>query len=88
MIANVMKSKDQTRTRGIIGPGDLYIFELGYALRWEYKGKVVGESFIPADMQGTEHIPQEWYAALDRAWHDPNGWVEFEDPYEALEAVV
>lgn len=86
MIANVIKG---TPPRGLIGGGgDLYLFDLegdNPLPRWVYKGKIVGETFIRADRQGYEHIPQEFYAALDRAWHAPNSYVEFEDPMESLE---
>lgn len=86
MIASVIKG---AVTRGVVssGPGhDVYVFELeGYDLRWEYKGKSHGDTFIPVDVQGYEHIPQEFYTALDRAWHAPNNYYEFEDPYESLE---
>lgn len=93
MIANVMKTPDGRLTRGYVsaGPGsDTYVFALErgskvalvrYSLRWDYKGKSVGESFIPADVQGYEHIPQEFYAALDQACHAPNGFFEFPDPF-------
>ena len=83
MIAHVFKGK--SLTRGTIGGhGNVYLFDLE-GIRWEYKGKVVGETFIPADVQGYEHIPQEFYAALDQAWSHPNGFIEFEDPMESLE---
>lgn len=82
---NTTVHKYTNLTQGFIsaGPGsDVYLFQLeGYDLRWIYKGKVVGEHFVPADMQGYEHIPQEFYASLDRAWHDPNGHDEFPDPF-------
>ena len=86
MIASVQKG---AITRGYISAGtgsDVYMFSLeGYALSWVYRGKRVGEGFIPSDVQGLDHIPFEWYQALDRAWHAPNHYYEFEDPMESLE---
>ena len=87
MITNVHKYADHTS--GVIGArGDaLCLFRLepiregDLGSRWVYKGKVVGDTFIPADVQGYEHIPQEFYASLDRAWSDPNGHDEFPDPF-------
>lgn len=85
MIANVIKGAI-TRGRVTAGLGsDTYVFELDRALRWVYKGKHVADTFIPVDVQGYEHIPQEFFKALDAAWCDPNGYYEFEDPYETLE---
>jgi hypothetical protein len=90
MIANVMKAG--ILTRGYVTAGrssDLYVFDLDdFFLTWKYRGKHVGESFIGADVQGSDHIPPEWFAALECAWHSHNGFCEFEDPHESLEAVV
>jgi hypothetical protein len=84
------------RARGTIrgaSDSDTYLFDLtplsSFGLhgqqgtpytRWIYQGKVTGDVFIPAATQGYEHIPQEFYAALDQAYmtHEP---VEFPDPF-------
>lgn len=87
MITNVHKYSDHTS--GVIGAGhgsDVYMFRLepiregDLGERWAYKGKVVGQTFIPDSATGYEHIPQEFYASLDRAWLDPSGHDEFPDP--------
>lgn len=68
---------------------EVYCFTLDkYNLRWIYQGKRVGhDAYIPTSVQGYEHIPQEFYAALDAAWHSDNGFVEFPDPlHDNLEA--
>jgi hypothetical protein len=94
MIANVMSAGPLTRgtVRGL-SDSDTYVFDLvsvpGFALpgdvapssrRWVYQGKVTHDVFIPAGIQGYEHIPQEFYGALDKAWVT-NAPVEFPDPF-------
>lgn len=88
MNTNVHKYADHTS--GVISGGfdsDVYMFRLepiregDLGTRWVYKGKIVGHTFIHADTQGYEHIPQEFYASLDRAWNDKNGHDEFPDPF-------
>jgi hypothetical protein len=85
MVCNV--TKQPGLVRGIItsmtdGPSDQYIFDLNYmTARWEYVGKVHGPSFISAKDQGMEHIPVEFYDALDLAMIDPNGHYQFPDPF-------
>jgi hypothetical protein len=84
MYCNV--SKKNGRVTAVIGsPGeDVYFFEVRPRPPndWVYLGKRVGhDAFIPADTQGYEHIPQEFYMALDKAWGDPNGHAEFPDPF-------
>lgn len=86
MVANVMYAGPLTRgtVRGL-GDSDTYIFDLVAfhafdARRWQYQGKVHHDVFIPADVQGREHIPQEFYAALDQAYVT-NLPVEFPDPF-------
>lgn len=91
MIANVMYAGPLTRgtVRGM-GDSDTYVFDLvsmpyeargteGWK-RWVYQGKVHGDVFIPAGMQGYEHVPQEFFAALDQAYVT-NMPVEFPDPF-------
>lgn len=77
-------NKSRSFTRGVIAESatsDMYTFELDYmTARWKYIGKQHGPTFISAKDQGYEHIPQEFYAALDAAWNDPNGFHEFPDP--------
>jgi hypothetical protein len=85
---NTTVHKYSNVTQGLIsaGPGsDVYLFHLAPIREgdmgefWAYKGKVVGEHFVPGDVQGYEHIPQEFYASLDRAWSNPHGLDEFPD---------
>lgn len=83
MIANVYH--DGPTVRGIIArerSSDLYVFELSAMhARWEFKGKVQTYGpFIPADQLGYEHLPQEFYAALDEAWTTGH-FAEFPDPF-------
>jgi len=86
MIANVMYAGPLTRgtIRGA-SDSDTYVFDLVAfhafdAKRWHYQGKVHHDVFIPADVQGYEHIPQEFYAALDQSYVT-NLPVEFPDPF-------
>lgn len=90
MIANVTYAGPLTRgtVRGM-GDSDTYVFDLAPAKtvedvvvcrRWKYQGKVHADVFIPAGVQGYEHIPQEFYHALDQAWVTDSP-VEFPDPF-------
>jgi hypothetical protein len=91
MVANVMYAGPLTRgtVRGQ-GDSDTYVFDLVAmpqvgippvdVRRWVYQGKVHHDVFIPADMQGYEYIPKEFYAALDQAYVT-NLPVEFPDPF-------
>lgn len=76
-----------------LGDSDTYVFDLAplsrFSLhgvqgtpstRWEFRGKVHHDVFIPSDVTGHEHIPQEFYAALDQAYVT-NSPVEFVDPF-------
>lgn len=87
MICNVRKYPGVVE--GYVTSGrasDAYYFNLDYLhARWKYLGKLAGGTFISAEAQGHEHIPEEFYMALDAAWADPNGHHEFEDPFETLE---
>lgn len=83
------------RARGTVrgqGDSDTYVFDLTpmstFGLhgpqgdmfnRWVFKGKIHYDVFIPVDVTGYEHIPQEFYAALDQAFVTDSP-VEFPDP--------
>lgn len=82
MICTVSEYPGVTEARISAGPAsDVYFFRLSYVqARWEYVGKLAGASFISNKAQGYEHIPQEFWAALDAAWIHPSGMHEFPDP--------
>jgi hypothetical protein len=89
MIANVTTENGVTVGRIGSTANDVYMFEFAYSgwsgWDWKYKGKVLPSGpFIPADVQGAEFIPDEFYNALDLA-RITNSPVEFEDPFDALE---
>lgn len=66
---------------GYLKPGDVDLVPMRLGgERWVYQGKVYGDTFIPAATQGYEHIPQEFYAALDKSYVT-NMPVEFPDPF-------
>lgn len=86
MVANVTYSRgpDGTVSHGTVrglSDSDTYVFDSGPwpNTRWIFRGKVSHDVFIPASVTGYEHIPQEFFAALDESYVT-NSPVEFPDP--------